>query len=136
MTAKIQVTNEQLLSMLIGAFEGGSNYWYTDLRPELPAGMTRAEAAEKAKAAEISDEFCANHRIYQAPFAGGKLIMRQGDDAEQCPHDVTMERMQAALHLLATQRPDVLAEIVGENDDASTADTFLQFCVLGELVYG
>lgn len=130
-----KIPNQRFCDLLVSAFEGGSNYWYNDLHPVLPKGMTRLRATGAASAAGIED-FCAAHRIYQVPFAGGRLEMKQGDDQEPCPHPLTMERMVEGLKLMAAKYPNQFAAFLTESDDAETADIFLQLAVLGELVYG
>jgi hypothetical protein len=53
-------------------------------------------------------------------------------------HKIGKEQIAAGLTKLAASKDygHHYADIINENDDASTADTFLQFVVLGEVVYG
>jgi hypothetical protein len=40
------------------------------------------------------------------------------------------------LALMAEKEPRHFGDFMGENDDATTSDVFLQLCLFGEVVYG
>jgi hypothetical protein len=51
-------------------------------------------------------------------------------------HRVSAENFAKAFALMAKNSPDHFADFMSENEDAVTADVFLQYVALGEVVYG
>lgn len=48
----------------------------------------------------------------------------------------TADSIQNALTLMAANHPAAFSDILNDNGDAETADTFLQYLALGKIVYG
>jgi hypothetical protein len=55
---------------------------------------------------------------------------------DRARHEVSREMIDLALQAFATQEPRHFADWLAENDDAETADVFLQLCVFGKTIYG
>lgn len=51
-------------------------------------------------------------------------------------HTITREHLTKGLVLMCTLHPRHWGDFIAENDDAITADVFLQLVTLGEVVYG
>lgn len=106
--------------LLTGALEGGCNYWYRIVRPAaLPEG-----------AAFWSD----------VPFLpGGSLTLETLDrDEIGGARTWTLDRaaMRRGLQVMAEEFPTAFGDLLHENDDAETADIWLQCALFGELVFG
>ena len=103
-----KVSKERIVDMFIGACEGGSNYWCKELTPK-----GKGDA-------------------YEAMLNGFSLI----DLENGKKHLVTKVMIEKGLQLMANNYAYHFSSIVGETDDAETADIFLQCCVFGEVIYG
>lgn len=112
-TVPVKVTHtfdrERIECLLISAFEGGSNYWIKWAQP-----------------VQGGD-------IYDAAFDYGVRIRADGE-----PHSrlLNLTAMAKGLQDMADHWPNHMADILNGNDDATTADIFLQVCLFGEVVYG
>lgn len=121
----IEIPDQRIADLLAGAFEGGSNYWY-----RINNAHARHNRLDTTKAEFLSD----------VPLVvPGNLVIEQddgSDDYQPCPHDLNRSTIADGLRFLAKNQPQHFADILSENDDATTADVFLQCVVLRELVYG
>lgn len=121
-TINITVTDQRREDMIVGALEGGSNYWYLigDKASELllqygkePLSIRFWKAIKDGKSIEIHD--------IETGQKLGEINLKSIEEGEQ---------------LMADKYPSHLLDIVNENDDANTADIWFQLCVLKEVVYG
>lgn len=113
-----EVSDETLESLIVGALEGGSNYWYQ---------------IEKRIGPKVG-----KYAVDQVMKGGGFVI---SDEREMGPEEkkigrLTLVSCRKALTLMALHHPRHFSNIITENDDAETADVFLQLAVLGEVIYG
>lgn len=99
----------RVVDLFISACEGGSNYWCKELTPR------------------------GRHKDHYEAMLGGFTLIELEDDKR---HEVTPEMIQTALEQFPITQPRAFADWVAENDDAETADIFLQLCVFGEPIYG
>lgn len=67
------------------------------------------------------------HTAKEYDESDGKIIGR---------YPVSLKTLKKGLQLMATTQPEHFADIVSENDDATTADVLLQLTTLGEIKYG
>ena len=51
------------------------------------------------------------------------------------PVDLTMTSLMTGMQVLADKYPHIFADVMNENDDANTADVYVQCCLFGEEVY-
>jgi hypothetical protein len=58
------------------------------------------------------------------------------EDIDGDKHVLNQEKVERGLRLLITEEPEHYSDWQSENEDAITADVFLQLCLLGEVVYG
>ena len=134
----MQISDDRLRGLLCGALEGGSNYWYTVERYQLPEGTTYADFQEGGK--HTLDEYW--HPYELIPFVKGcSLIIgdvEASDDNEAVfePTPLDREAIEKGIKIMAEKYPIHFADVLAENDDACTADCFLQCCVLGEMTFG
>lgn len=117
-TIRQRISDERLADVLCSAYEGGSNYW-----------------------ARQSDGKKSPYRF--AALSGGVLQfvpdfaveITDVEDGEK-KYPLTLARLRHGLQVMATKYPRHFADILAENDDATTGDVLLQCAIFGELVYG
>jgi len=141
-TVPIKISATRVADMLVGAFEGGSNYW---------AGINRNKCIEPVvfdfDQFKGDREFCGydeldkdgQHIIYthvHFPMSpGGYLYVYDKEDrSNHCM--LGLPEIEKGLVLMAEKAPSHFADLISNNDDASTADAFVQCCTLGDIVYG
>jgi hypothetical protein len=125
---KVEFPLRRIADLLVGAFEGGSNYWIDVVEVAVPA-----EGFGSAKPGD--DDYYP--RIIRTPLSGGALRIEYGNEEGSADHKVLDRRaIQRGLELLAKSYPARFASIVTENDDAEDSDVLLQLALFGEVVYG
>jgi hypothetical protein len=159
-TVKQEIPLKRIQDLLCCAFEGGSNYWYTIVEFVKPAELkVRTEEGEIFRHLDypVNEGGAEIYRHLDYPVnEGGAVVV--GDREEWYPYRMEKERAEhlkesfdkpepkkyrldleaidRGLQLMADKYPRHFADFVGENEDASTGDVFLQLCLFGELVYG
>ena len=118
----MKVSLERMKDLLTDALEGGSNYWYIIKDYRLPAGKT------------VKDfEFPHN----DIPFAeGGAALIGDLEDESVTPKWLDLPALIKGLRVMARKYPRHFTDFINENDDAITADVYLQCCLFGEVIYG
>ncbi len=124
------VAPERLNDLIIGALEGGSNYWYQ-------IDISRSRLVKSA-------EF-----ISEQPMKGGKLCIKllEPELVDSIPtrfYDprgvaewyLTAGSALEGLKVMGEKYPRHFSNWLQENDDAETADVFLQCALFGEIVFG
>jgi hypothetical protein len=127
MTITIEVPDERIYNLLCSANDGAIEYWIdtmdvtTGTEPH-PPGLDVGVAALSGHA-EI------------APLTGGCWTITSGEDT---PRTDTLDRVACnrGLQVMATKYPRHFADVMTENDDAVTADVFMQCALFGEIIYG
>lgn len=113
------VTDDQLKNLLCSAFEDGSNYW-----------IDHVEITNRPKQAEY---------FHESPVYGGELTIHV-EKSETLPGKEVVKLNRAALEkglqVFHDKYPHHWADFIAENDDAITADVFVQCCVFGDAIYG
>ncbi len=119
-----QISRRRIADLLVGAFEGGSNYWITKY--------------QKVKPTETVFEYDGGqYPLYQYPLnPGGAVIIWPDDDDNKQGYRLDLDSIQKGLQVMIELQPDDFARFLMENDDAGTSDTFLQLCLFGRVVYG
>jgi hypothetical protein len=103
---------KRVSDLLCSAFEGGSNYWVKSGRREGFEGY-------------LSDV---------ALHEGATVFIKTIDDDKE----LKLDRLTIlnGLQLMMTKQPRHFGDFLAENDDADTADVFLQLALFGEMIYG
>ena len=121
--AKVRIPNQKIQDLIISAVEGGSTYWANFVYP--------ANYKEKYGSYE------------QIPFKNGNIEVFDIETDELLGY-LNRASIQTGLQLMA-DRKDMKGKVVParhfkalatDNEDAETADVFMQLCVMGEIVYG
>lgn len=114
LTIKVGLRSEDIESLVISAFEGGSNYWYKNLDWE------------------------GNGRYHDVFMQGGTLTFDEYDEDNKflVRHSFNLKKAKKGLQMMTTRCPFRLANIMNEEADATDADVFLQLSTLGKIKYG
>ena len=118
----VSVTVERIKDLLTSAFEGGSNHW-------VECAERIGEAQDRKQAPFLCD----------CPFIkdGGVRIKDEGDAINHNGgwFNINLQTIKEGLEKMAAKYPKAWADFTAENDDAGTADTFLQCVCFGETIY-
>ena len=121
--ATVIIPNQKIQDMIVTAVEGGSNYWASFKFPE--------DWKDKYKSYE------------QIPFNNENIEVYDIETDELLGY-LNRASIKVGLQLMA-DRKDMKGKVVPsrhfkaiatDNDDAETADVFMQLCVMGEITYG
>ena len=108
-----KISSERVEDVLCSAIEGGSNYWAT---------FTFSKAVDI-----IKDGY------FKCVEDG---IVTVNDREENKDYPLTIESLKQGLKVIGEKYTWHLNAIINEEDDADTADAFLQCCLFGDIVYG
>ena len=139
-TVETEITDKTVANLLCCAFEGGSGYWCRIMDYKKPSG-------EFVKSYfDFSDPDWVDPKYISYPLSSdGAVVCRAVDDCEDetadedgnyVPLVLNREAIERGLSLMHKNHPSTFADIIAENEDADTGDIFLQYCLLGEVVYG
>ncbi len=128
---------EMVISLICNLWDSGYHgYWSIRGKITKPKGYDQS----KAPGDNWTEDYCAK---YTAPLMGGSIELF---DSETCDMDDEDQPCDWTLDAAAIQRGlDTFPKVakgyhyrsaIGENDDAITADVFVQCCLFGEIVYG
>ena len=118
-TVPESVNVERVKGLLCSAFEGGSNYWYMDLDVhQWPDGVSRRGAWHM-----------------EVPVVEGGVLSLV-DKYEGDEHLLDLAKITKGLAIMREKYPRHWSNFATENDDAETADVFLQCCVFDDIIYG
>lgn len=129
-TTTVAVSNDRVLNLLVSAFEGASNYWIKEISVNPPDGTKYEDFKEGGKYAP--DDYYAAYQVI--PFVGGSLTIIENSDNTNYLLDRTA--IEDGLQRMATKYPRHWQNFITEDDDAETADVFLQLATMGEIVFG
>lgn len=130
-TVSKEIPAAQVADLLVGAFEGGSEYWIQKL------------SVHKGKEKEIEnvweDAPSSANRFYSMPFTETGSILIKVLDEDGSEYGVrTLDRLALSrgLAILCEKYPQHYMNVIEGNDDAETSDVYLQCCVFGDVVFG
>jgi hypothetical protein len=134
-TTPVEFSEDRIASLIISAFEGGSNYWYL-------IDFDKSVKPSDESLWTFPEDDCLNDgktvvRHVQWPMSeGGRLFITNKFEDEGEEGFLDRESIQRGLQVMAEKYPKHFADFIAENDDGNTGDVFLQCAVLGQLVYG
>lgn len=123
------IKDEDRENLLCSAIEGGSNYWYWI-----------GDAAHKI-INEHTERYKDNtpfvDRMWTALKKGAVIPIHDIEDYKgKKIGEISLESIYKGEALMLEKYPTHFADIIAENDDATTGDVWFQLAALGELVYG
>lgn len=127
----MKIDVQQIADLFVTAFEGGSTYWLEAARPSQamvdakPSGRNWYEAGET---------YAAVVREHGEDFV--LMTLKEDEEAGSTEYAVTMRMIKNGLEQMALQFPTHWADFIAENDDAITADVFLQAVLFEDVIYG
>lgn len=136
LTTTVDIPTRRVCDLLITAFEGGSNYWYTKLDYELPEGITYRDFRKGGK---FTDPGIYRHPLEIIPFVEGcALTLQDAEGDSDTVYRIDRAALLKGLELLSQskQLQHHWQDFINENEDALTADTYLQLVVFGKVIYG
>lgn len=124
----IVLTEDDVENMVVGALEGGSNYWY----------WLHTGSIHKVKKAtpEMEGQPLVDRILTAIQLRGVTVTVLDVENRTEKLGVLTKESWAKAEQLMVKNHRRHFADIIGENDDATTADVFFQLAVLGDVVYG
>jgi len=130
MRIRIDIPPERIADMMVGAIEGNS------MTRSWCAGVyLRGAWARRQK--QLEAPWYSDPKLYK-----GSFLLEVHEIAEETApwkikkHAINGARFRKGLALMATEASSHFAAMLGEADDNVTHDVFLQYVVLGKLVYG
>jgi hypothetical protein len=118
----VSISAKRLMDVLTGAVEGGSNYWARISKYNYPEGKSR-------------EDYSYPH--IELPFDGGSITFEDAEEQEGFePTDLTYDKLQNGLKVMAEKYDWHFKNIVDENDDAETSDVLLQCALFGQITFG
>jgi len=127
-----EIEISRLGSLLCGAFEGGSNYWYLIEEFIKPKNLNNSDEDSNTW------ETCFRHIDYPINEGGALIIsdINEEDEEDKETWTLNLESMAKGLQVMARDYPRHMADFLNGNDDAETSDVYLQCCLFGEVVFG
>jgi hypothetical protein len=133
------VSPERVADMFIGAIEGGSTYWCAGIYwqdYDTPWPVNTQEPGVVAYA----DPTLYTREDFKFEVLEIENEVVWDGDRPNAPglkrHTITSADILKGLQLMADEHNSHFRDLMNENDDATTADVFLQLVVLGDVVYG
>lgn len=117
------LSNERRNDMLVGAMEGGS-FWYH---------IPEAACAIIDKYKQPND--CYVDTVLRAVEAGEVIEIHDAEDEDTKVGELSLKGMEKGEELMKYKATEHWQNLVGESDDAETADVWFQFVTMGEIVY-
>lgn len=131
MTANIAVRVHVPLPLvhnaIIGAFEGGSTYW-----------LHKADLINGFRRPESNLVWWGHREVFENPFEFSAEFEdpKKEDGNDEGRRTISGLNIPPALQIMAEKYPRHFADLMSENDDATTHDVFMQCLVLNEVVFG
>jgi len=135
------ISDDDVWNLLVGAFEGGSNYWINHIEVQ-----TTWENAYKSFAHDTESTALSTLRDRKKYLYNTQLPVLDPDariSVYTCDHQpelgapvLTMQTIGQGLDVMARDYPRHFDDFVTERYDADTSDVFLQCCLFNKVVYG
>lgn len=124
----MEILSEQLVKdAIVGAIEGGSNYWY--YIPQISMDSVRFMATKE-------DFPCFSEALGEAVYKGGDIIIRDLEDTNEILGTLSKDSINTGLYRMVSEGRNELNDMRSGNDDAETHDVLFQYFVMGEIVFG
>ena len=134
---KLTLDFADVTPLLVGAFEGGSNYWMYD-RWDFPAITwgDKLMALHKDSPWAHMDLGACYSDVMAWAAKNGKHFKVTVRDVDGEGWNITPHTIERGLQCMQDKYPRHFADLVRENDDANTSDVLLQCILFDEVVYG
>ena len=131
------VSHETMHDWINTAIEQGSTYWIEHVKvvaPNMAKRSILSELFDNGPARTWQEWVDSNEYCYssEVPFFGGHLIITA--DGEE--YTLDLKTIAKGVKLMAWKSGHHFDMIIDESGDSITADVLLQYCVLGDVIYG
>ncbi len=123
-TTEVEIDPQMVADLMVTAIEGGSNYWVGSITLKDNDGHPNHGQPWYSDSALYERAF--HIEVYEMDDMGALTEV----------HYISQHSMQVGLNAMASKAPGHFANVVSDQWDAETADVFLQYVVLGDIVYG
>lgn len=140
-TVTTEVTLRRIADLMCSCIEGGYSQWCLGIylkTPDLDGEIVEALAEEKHAASDTGIWYNIE-KLYGRDDLAIEVLEDEddcGDREKAKKHILTKASIVKGLQLFAEKYPRHWNDFITENDDAITADSWLQVTVLGDIVYG
>lgn len=138
LTVTHEIPDERVRDLLVSALEGGCNYWCHGYKRQFASDVEIVDFKRGGRF--FNEEYGPGLERYVIPFVEGcALLMRvleDEDEGKYAYHRLDRTAMQRGLSLMLQKYPKHASDFLEENDDANTADVWLQLALFGEVIYG
>ena len=129
-SVSVNIPTSTVCDLLVGAVEGGSNYWATfRVDPNFRKAVTESDRVTYIE--REGGEYYAHYDIENPNYC-----LRVSDTEGGSTYNVTLESLTSGLNIMASRYPRHFKNVITENHDAETSDVFIQCAVFGEIVFG
>lgn len=122
---EIDITQEMVESLVVGALEGGSNYWYWIDTDDFEADLPKENEPLSMRIAKA---------VYTNPSF--KMPVYDIEDEEDLLGFFSQKSLKEGLIKAAKEYPDRFNSLVDGEEDAEDCDVIFQLCVMGEITFG
>ena len=130
MDIKLTIQPQRIADMMVTAIEGNdmTRSW---------CGGIYLQGSWKAKRDQLESPWYSDPKLYVGPDCTIEVLeITDERSGEVCRHRINLEDINKGFAVMAKDYPQSFADFMAENEDAFTADTWLQCVVLGSTVYG
>lgn len=132
-------TEKTVRDLLVGAFEGGSNYWYRIESQKFPPGSRKVDFQEGGRMQPRRPDGSPDYYHWSQlipTFPGGQLVIRDVGEGEGETHVLDLSGLKKGWILLKQKYPKIYKRVIDESWDASDADVFLQLAIFDDVIFG
>lgn len=119
------LNRERVNDLLIGAFEGGSNYWYN--LPDIDNVLNCTQ--------DVIDLLFVD-RVIIAVYDHGVSLVVTDIENDELLGEFNLETIERGEKIMSEKYSKHFCDAYDETDDADTADVWFQCCVMGKVIYG
>lgn len=131
-TTQVEITTEQVANLVVGAVEGGSTDWMNAFWLIEPREIRlTGTGIWYGRAPLFSDP-----RL-EIKVLHDEVAVAEGADPKMATEKILhLADFENGMKILADQYPHHFNDLLGDNDDAATADAYMQCVCFGEIVFG
>ena len=138
---RIQITHTidyaDITPVIVGAFEGGSNYWMYQGRdfPAIKWGRELKALHQDSPWSHLDLGACYSDVMAWAAKNEQHFKVTVRDDEGE-GHNITPRLIERGVQVMQDKYPRHFEDMIRENDDATTSDVLLQCILFEDVVYG
>lgn len=117
----LELPYQRLEDVFVNALEGGSNYWY--YLSDEAIDIIRSKVSKE-------EDGCISTAMLKAIMRGASVPVNYIENESEVLGVISMLTLKDSLQKCAEERPDLIQDVLDENDDANTADCIFQYLVL------